>query len=658
MPVSGFSSYFERTFLPTIVVVASFLSACTFNASIRNLGSASSSTSPGGGSSSSVLKTIYRSIGPENTSVLASGAANAMTMVSGTATFSTALAGRIGVGDAVVYNSNNSIAFVSGRTSSTIFVLKTATGDVPSDIAGDTSWSIYRAYTSALFALDGAENAAIPAGVANFDNWSGGRNLVTPNEQWNFALYGDAANTDSYIEFNGWTTSSSNYIRLYAPSLTSEVGISQRHSGVWDNTKARMISTGSDAPVVNSSHLKKDIRVEGLQIANLGTGNFDSAINITSGANSAEVYVIGNILRRYSNGGTSTVGVHTAVGLAGKMVIANNIVFGGWYRGIQADLDNSASGVRIVIYNNTVAGCVGFGIFGGSWTTATPTNSFSMKNNIVNRSTLDYNLDNGDFTSGVWMPSNNISSDATGPEVSLRNTDVIFMDQPNGDMRLSRADNAARDLGVDLSGDTYYAFSSDALEGTRTTWDIGATESSTIMPIYRSVGATGTSSLATGSSNNMTLSNGVATFANALPARVGVGDVFEYATSGNTIDAVVFIYKRVSSTKYLVRTSSGGIPPNRAAFPDWSLFRSYTTLANAIDSAVGANENNGLNGAVENFDTYASGRDMVATNEQWNFALYADGTDTMAVTVFPDGRANVTSLFTAPWWMAHTSPHR
>src|SRR6185437_2356873 len=103
----------------------------------------------------------------------------------------------VGVGDAVVYNSNANIAFISGRTDSTHYTLQSAAGGSPTAASADTTWNIYRAYTSVPNALDGTsggtENTSIPSAVRNFDTWTGGTDIVTANQQWNFAIYADGA---------------------------------------------------------------------------------------------------------------------------------------------------------------------------------------------------------------------------------------------------------------------------------------------------------------------------------------------------------------------------------------------------------------------------------------------------------------------------------
>src|SRR5690606_5909463 len=153
----------------------------------------------------------------------------------------------------------------------------------------DQDWRIYRAYTSLANALAGIENSAI--GV-NFDVWSA-RNLVTNNEQWNIALYGDNADSNSISAYS-WTMSEKNYLRIFAPSKPSEVGVSQRHVGVWDNSKARIIANGAGGPLFDFWIDSIFVRIDGLQIRNEGPAPYEKGIRIRAAA-SSEIIVTNNL---------------------------------------------------------------------------------------------------------------------------------------------------------------------------------------------------------------------------------------------------------------------------------------------------------------------------------------------------------------------------
>ena len=146
--------------------------------------------------------------------------------------------------------------------------------------------------------------------------------------------------------------------------------------------------------------------------------------------------------------------------------------------------------------------------------------------------------------------------------------------------------------------------------------------------IYRSVGAGNTAPLALGASNSMSISGTTVNFTNPLPDNVGVGDALQYDTSGDALpEEVVFIHARVSSTQYKVKKADGSIPVSISAKTDWALYRAYTSLYNAEFG----DENDGLDDAVEGFESWSLGKNLTSNNEQWNIALYADAVDTTSV---------------------------
>ena len=194
---------------------------------------------------------IYRSVGPSSVDALATSTASSstMTLAGTTVLFSKALPDRIGVGDALQYDSDgdgkiDALAFIHARLSSTTYRVRAHDGKSPVAVANGTMWSLYRAYTSLDDATStGNENVGIDGTLRNFDTWSGGHRLDT--EQWNIACYADgipdstpvtlcnAAYTTPDCPAKGWITSPTSYLRIYTPTSPSEVGTSQRHKGRW-----------------------------------------------------------------------------------------------------------------------------------------------------------------------------------------------------------------------------------------------------------------------------------------------------------------------------------------------------------------------------------------------------------------------------------------
>ncbi|HLC95619.1 MAG TPA: hypothetical protein VJH89_03985, partial [Patescibacteria group bacterium] len=234
------------------------------------------------GTQASAATSIYRSVGPGATTALATGASNTLSIATSTATFASALPDNIGVGDVIQYDSDNNgtidvIAFIHGRTSSTVYTVKTASGGTPTaTTADDNDWSIFRAYISLGNAEAGIENTGIASGVRNFDTFSDstGRNLVTADEWWNITVYaGQDGMADTSATIANWTTDATHYIKIYTPYDSTEVGTSQRHLGKLD-TQKYYINTTATGNYSNNINVQQDYtRIEGLQ-TQMNTGGF------------------------------------------------------------------------------------------------------------------------------------------------------------------------------------------------------------------------------------------------------------------------------------------------------------------------------------------------------------------------------------------------
>jgi len=138
---------------------------------------------------------IYRSIGID-TSDLNTGAATVG--VSGsTATFSADLPLNIGVGDKLTYDGNT--AYIHGRTSASVYTIKSATGGAPVEIGAGEACTIHRSYSS-LGAFESGED----------------QDLVANDRKMFGACYADGDDT-AYVAFGGWTTDATRLIRIFTP---------------------------------------------------------------------------------------------------------------------------------------------------------------------------------------------------------------------------------------------------------------------------------------------------------------------------------------------------------------------------------------------------------------------------------------------------------
>jgi len=425
---------------------------------------------------------IYRSVGPSNSSPLANGWSGDTLSISGTmATFSANLADNIGVGDVIVYtategttsNATNSVAFIYGRTSPTQYTIRDVAGHMASTTMAATSrWAVYRAYESLSKAETGLENDGIEDSLENFDDWipgggkdgeEDGRNLASSTERWNIACYGDATDTTT-VPIQGWTTTADNYIKIYTPTESSEVGTSQRHQGKWDVNK--YILEVTDNLVIDIHEGADYIKIIGLQLKLNRTVAGEKTVLTTQFASplvNGLTEVAYNILQaNITAGSASAMIISGASGHIAK--IYNNIAYD-----FTGGISIEGSGTTGYVYNNTVYGGSSNGYYGESGTTAI------LKNNIAYDSTNNYF---GSF-SGDYNFSGP-ADDTQMPGTNSRYGVVLFVDAANDDFHLMVSDTGARNFGTDLSNDSNLAFNDDidgeVRPGGGGGWDIGADE--------------------------------------------------------------------------------------------------------------------------------------------------------------------------------------
>lgn len=414
---------------------------------------------------------IYRSVGPDNTSALAysGGTPNYLSLTNGTAYFSTPLPDRVGLGDVVIYDSNGDMdpdarAFIHGRSSSTTYTLRTASGSMPvNSTANDTSWIIYRAYTALVDAEGATENASLPVALRNFDTWVDGRDLVTNNEIWNIVCYGDATDTQ-FTSFDDWSTGASNYIRVFTPYLSTEVGTSQRHNGTWTSTAYTMEVPNDNAVDIWQSY----VRIEGIQFQFADPVHDDWTLVWIPSSGTMDIRISHCIFRGMASGtitGNAAIGIDPDGAGDGEVKIWNNVFY-------DFDWDTDLAGVYInnayahlYMYNNTLDHC--------SYAIAQIAGELTVKNNIVQNATQGYY---GTFTGDSDYNLSDLVGDAPGSN-SKNNVSVAFLNATADNYHLSAADTAARDSGTNLAADTYLPFSDDIDKEARAgTWDIGADE--------------------------------------------------------------------------------------------------------------------------------------------------------------------------------------
>ena len=218
---------------------------------------------------------IYRSIGPGNTSALAERSngmiTNEASIEDSTITFESALPDNVGIGDVIVCGLDTTVGlddvfFIRKRISSNQFVLNDKDGaELTTDYPTLYDWEIYRAYTNVPDTDTLTENTGIPAGLSDFDT---SLEAVSDNKAWHFAFYADAPYTSPKHDLGDWDIAGDNFLRYYVPFLPTEVGVSQRHSGYWDASKATItINATQDYywAFMQRGSGKDALRIEGFQ---------------------------------------------------------------------------------------------------------------------------------------------------------------------------------------------------------------------------------------------------------------------------------------------------------------------------------------------------------------------------------------------------------
>ncbi len=151
------------------------------------------------------IRDVFYSVGTSATDL--KGGNPTVTIANGNATFSAAQPANVGVGDE--------------------YAVATRNGLTTPDVSAVSVNFIRRAFNTLDSAVTGSSDA----------NHLNGANLVTGNHRLHLACYNDGPMTDSRnasqgAHVNGYTTGVNHYIRIFAPASLTEVGVSQRHTGV------------------------------------------------------------------------------------------------------------------------------------------------------------------------------------------------------------------------------------------------------------------------------------------------------------------------------------------------------------------------------------------------------------------------------------------
>jgi hypothetical protein len=302
---------------------------------------------------------------------------------------------------------------------------------------------------------------------------------VANNEQWNIACYANGTTADATaVTIDGWNTATQNFIKVYTPVNSNEVGVSQRHDGKWDENKYKLaIGDGVDSGNIRIESSNNYVKINGLQVSKVVTNYSDPKGIYVVGAEVGEVEISNNIVKMIDTSIYVHYGIlyHKATTPGNQTVkIFNNLVYD------IKNISGGGGGIRIgqygihSIYNNTVINSgTGYSYHSGA-------GEVTLKNNIAQDCVDGYYLESG----VSWEPESDynisdLAADAPGAN-SKNSTNVLFLDEANDDFRLSSDDTAAKGAGLNLSTDANLSFFDDirgqARPASPTAWSIGASE--------------------------------------------------------------------------------------------------------------------------------------------------------------------------------------
>ena len=430
---------------------------------------------------------IYYSVGT-NAADLKNGTPT-VTIASGWATFTIAQPLNVGVGDEITYNGATK-AYISSRTSSTVYSVITAIGQTPPDVAGATVNSILRAFNTLTAATTGSADV----------NHLNTADLVAGGFQLNWAGYNDGPDPSSHVQIEEpWVTGPSNFIRVFTPVDPAQVGVSQRHNGT-AGTGYRIVPTES-APVnfyslIFVSTDNGYVRIEGIELdgSSVTNGGNIRGIGVDDSSGVMEDVRISHcLIHNITNSTADDVDVSDLWGIHLSRVdnskTSNNVIYN--LTNLSAHVDSNPKGFEGALsgntyyaYNNTIynvkntgstASAKGFADNVGVTTIAT--------NNYVGL--VDSTLGTEEcFVAGITQ-SNNVSSDATaagaGSQINQSSYASYFVSTTPGSEDLHLLNDSFTlwgSFGADLDSDPNLPVTDDIDGGARdaTTPDIGADE--------------------------------------------------------------------------------------------------------------------------------------------------------------------------------------
>jgi hypothetical protein len=295
--------------------------------------------------------------------------------------------------------------------------------------------------------------------------WEAGEqgDLVSQNEIAQAECY--AMQDTTAVTVDGWTTDATRYIEITVPTA-------ERHSGVWDATKYRLV-VNVDGSVL---YCAEDFyRVKGVQVHNTRTtGNPEGFNSYTATAGAVHYYSY--CISRGAGSNATSRGFNLRVNTG---YVWNNLAYD-WTGGSNSAgiRQNGNSGFTIYCYNFTShSNDYGFQHHDNGA-------SMIVKNCLADGNTVSFQAD-WNWPSGCNYNACDTALTTTGnggyndpPGANSRYSQTFtFVNEAGDDFHLASSDAGAKDYGTDLSADANLAFSDDVDLQTRSgSWDIGFDE--------------------------------------------------------------------------------------------------------------------------------------------------------------------------------------
>ncbi len=306
------------------------------------------------------------------------------------------------------------------------------------------------------------------------------KTLVASDRQLTINLRGAADDTtsiDTNLAAFAGNTDATRYLRI----IGHPGNATGAHAGVYDSGRYQLIRS-ADALIDLSSSVstsRLDWRIENFQIVNTSSGTYRTGLNIDH--HPGEFYAIGMIMK---GDATTPAGDNPAFKFysvssttkINSVYLINNVIYD--WAGNGFIWRSGGTGGKLIAHNNTIynTGNTGTNEREGAMYVLCQDGSgevVSIKNNIM-QSQTGQAFQKG-YTCDTYLTGNNITGDATSPDVSYQSKTVTFTNAGSGDFHQNDSD--AVGAGMSLAADTYYAFTTDIDGQTRSgSWDIGADE--------------------------------------------------------------------------------------------------------------------------------------------------------------------------------------